>query len=60
MELKERVRHFLKDTGATVTSFCKKVQISPPYYYQWMKNEVEFSESIIHRIKSFLDDVYAK
>lgn len=60
MDLRERVRAFLKDTGATVTNLCKKIEISPTYYYKWIRNEVEFSDRLMHRITEFLNEVYAK
>ena len=60
MELKERVKSFMDDTGSKLSVFCRKVQISPTYYYSWMRGNVEFSESINNRIKAYLDEVYAK
>lgn len=60
MELKERVRSFMDDTGAKLSVFCRKVQISATYYYAWMRGEVDFSENINNRIESYLDDVYVK
>ncbi len=60
MDLREKVKSFLNDTGATVTAFCKKIDISPTYYYKWMKNSVEFSDQLVSRISDFLNDVYAK
>ena len=60
LDLRERVKSFIIDTGATVTSFCKKMEISPTYYYKWMNNNVEFSDQLIIRIKNFLNEVYAK
>lgn len=60
MDLRERVKSFLVDTGSTVTAFCKRIGISPTYYYKWMNNNVEFSDQLIIRIKNFLNEVYAK
>ena len=60
MELKERVRSFMNDTGAKLSVFCRKVQVSVTYYYAWMRGEVEFSENINNRIETYLDEVYAK
>lgn len=60
LDLRERVKSFIIDTGATVTSFCKKMEISPTYYYKWMNNNVEFSDQLTSRIKNFLNEVYAK
>lgn len=60
MELREKVSCFLEDTGATVTNFCKKTNISPTYFYKWMKRDIEFSDTIKSRIVKFLEDVYAK
>lgn len=60
MDLREKVKSFLSDTGGTVTAFCKKIEISPTYYYKWINNNVEFSERLINRIKEFLNEVYAK
>lgn len=50
MELKKRVKSFLDDTGATVMTFCKKINISNSYYYRWVHGEVEFSKDICDRI----------
>ena len=60
MELREKVKSFLRDTGGTVTAFCKKIDISTTYYYKWMKKEVEFSDRLINLIEEFLNNVYAK
>lgn len=60
LDLKERVKSFLADTGSTVTAFCKRIEISPTYYYKWMNNNVEFSGQLISRIKNFLNEVYTK
>ena len=60
MELKTRVRMFVEDTGAKLSIFCTKVDISTTYYYNWMKGKVEFSDVIIQRITEYLDEVYAK
>ena len=60
LDLRERVKSFINDTGATVTAFCKKIEISPTYYYKWMNNNVEFTGQLICRINNFLNEVYAK
>lgn len=60
MDLKEKVKSFLNDTGATVTAFCKRIEISPTYYYKWINNDVEFSNQVANRIEKFLNEVYAK
>ena len=60
MELKTRIRMFLHDTGATVTSFCRKVNISPTYFYKYMNNEVEYSVELVNGIQAYLDEVYTK
>lgn len=60
LDLRQRVKSFINDTGATVTAFCKKIEISPTYYYKWMNNNVEFSNQLISRIINFLNEVYAK
>lgn len=60
MDLRQRVKSFINDTGATVTAFCKKIEISPTYYYKWMNNNVEFSNQLANRITIFLNEVYAK
>ena len=59
-KLKERVKSFMSDTGAKLTIFCRKVDISPTYYYAWMRGEVDFSKGIIDRIEAYLDSVYTK
>jgi len=60
MDLREKVKSYLHDTGCTVTNFCKKIGISTVYYYKWIKKEVEFSDRLIGIIGEFLNDVYAK
>ncbi len=60
LDLRKRVKSFIHDTGATVTAFCKKIEISPTYYYKWINNNVEFSDQLISRINNFLNEVYAK
>ncbi|MCM1253242.1 MAG: hypothetical protein NC321_10505 [Clostridium sp.] len=60
MDLKERVKMFMNDTGAKLSVFCRKVQISSTYYYAWMRGEIEPSESMSDRIRVYLDEVYKK
>lgn len=61
MDLKERVKMFMSDTGGKLSVFCRKVQISTTYYYTWMRGEIEQpSEEMCGRIKAYLDEVYAK
>ncbi len=60
MDLKERVKMFMSDTGAKLSVFCRKVQISSTYYYAWMRGEIEPSESMGERIRTYLDEVYKK
>lgn len=60
MDLRKKVKAFLEDTGARITTFCKKINISPQYYYQWINNEVEFSGEVTNRIITYLNEVYAK
>lgn len=60
MELKERVKMFMNDTGAKLSVFIRKVQISHTYYYSWMRGEVDLSENMSNRITAYLDEVYAK
>lgn len=58
--MRERVKQFLNDTGATVNAFCKHVNISQSWYYRWMHEEIDFSEDIYNRITEYLNEVYAK
>jgi len=60
LNLREKVKSFLSDTGGTITAFCKKMETSTTYYYKWMKKDVEFSDRLICRIEEFLNEVYAK
>ena len=60
LTLRERVKSFRDDTGAKLSTFCRKTNISPTYYYAWMRGEVDFSDAIIERITAYLDEVYAK
>lgn len=60
MDLRKKVREFLYDTGATVTNFCKKVEISTTYYYKWQSKESELSEGLKKNIENYLKEVYAK
>lgn len=60
MELKKRVKMFLEDTGATLSSFCRRMKISNTYYYMWMRGDIEFSDEIVNRITSYLDEIYKK
>ncbi len=60
MNLKERVNMFMSDTGAKLSVFSRKVQMSVTYYYAWMRGEIEPSEEMCGRIRAYLDEVYAK
>ena len=60
MDLKQRVKMFMEDTGAKLSVFSRKVQMSVTYYYAWMRNEVEPSEEMCGRINAYLDEVYKK
>lgn len=60
MNLRKRVKEFLKDTGSTVTNFCKKIGVSTTYYYKWINENVEISDALMQKIENYLDEVYAK
>lgn len=60
MTLKGKINLFLEDTGAPVTAFCRKVGISPTYYYKFMNDEIELSDKLTKRIVTYLKDVYAR
>lgn len=60
MDLKERVKMFMYDTGAKLSVFSKKVQISDTYYYAWMHDKIEPSDEMCERIQAYLDEVYKK
>ena len=59
MDLKERVKMFMEDTGAKLSVFSK-VQISDTYYYAWMHDKIEPSDEMCERIQAYLDEVYKK
>ena len=60
MDLKERVKMFMEDTGAKLSVLSKKVQISDTYYYAWMHDKIEPSDEMCERIQAYLDEVYKK
>lgn len=60
LTVRERVKAFRSDTGAKLSTFCRKTNISPTYYYAWMRGEIEVSDAMINRITAYLDEVYAK
>lgn len=51
---------FMEDTGAKLSVFSKKVQISDTYYYAWMHDKIEPSDEMCERIQAYLDEVYKK
>ena len=50
----------MNDTGAKLSVFCRKVQMSVTYYYAWMRGEIEPSEEMCGRIRTYIDEVYKK
>lgn len=60
MALRNRVKSFLEDTGATINAFCRRIGISTAWYYRWMHEEAEFSDELCEKITTYLDEVYAK
>lgn len=60
MDLRCRVNMFLDDTGATVSAFCKHINIHPSWYYRWINNQIEFSDELIGRVTAYLDAIYKK
>ena len=60
MELKQRVRNFLEDCGATKVNFCRKVGMSTTYYREWQLGERDISKTIKDRITAYRDEVYKK
>lgn len=60
MELRNRVKNFLEDTGATIMAFCKRINISHTYFYKWIRGQLEFSDNVKERIVKYLDEVYKK
>ena len=52
--LRDRVRDFLNEFGMPITVFCKKIEISPGYFYKWKVGKVNFSEEALQRISDYL------
>ena len=52
--LRDRVERFLNEFGMPITVFCKKIEISPGYFYKWKVGKVNFSEETLQRISNYL------
>ena len=55
MDLKQKVRDYIKRVGIQKTPFCSRIGISPSYLYKWFKGEKEFSDNLVNRINSYID-----
>lgn len=54
MDLREKVKSYLHDTGCTVTNFCKKIGISTVYYYDVGVKSPYSTLKILHKHTIFL------
>lgn len=52
--LRDRVQNFLNELEMPITVFCKKIEVSPSYFYKWRVGQVNFSEKTLQRISNFL------
>lgn len=55
MDLKQKVRDYIKRVGIPKTTFCSRIGISLSYLYKWFKGEKEFSDNLVNRINSYID-----
>ena len=55
MDLKQKVRDYIKRVGIPKTTFCSLIGISPSYLYKCFKGEKEFSDNLVNRINSYID-----
>ena len=51
MDLKQKVRDYIKRVGIPKTTFCSRIGISPSYLYKWFKGE----KDLVNRINSYID-----
>ena len=52
--LRDRVQKFLDEFEMPITVFCKKIEISPGYFYKWRVGQVNLSEEALNRISDYL------
>ena len=52
--LRDRVQKFLDELEMPITVFCKKIEISPSYFYKWRVGKVNFSEEALQRISDYI------
>lgn len=60
MNLRERTRSFMNDTGVKATAFCGKIGISTTWLYLWLDGKYELSERHAEKVTAYLDAVYVK
>lgn len=54
MNLVERCQRMFDELGVPVTSFCRKVNISPSYFYACKRGTMSFSKAVEKRINDYL------
>ena len=52
--LRDRVQKFLDELEMPITVFCKKIEISPSYFYKWRVGKVNFSEEALQRVSDYI------
>ena len=55
MDLKQKVRDYIKRVGIPKTTFCSRIGISQSYLNKWFKGEKEFLDNLVNRINSYID-----
>lgn len=53
-DLLARCEQFIDELGVTVTSFCKRVNLSRSGFYAWQTGRISLSNATKHRIDSYL------
>ena len=54
MELKERTKVFIQETGVPLSKFAERVGLSRPYVYKWLTTAMPISTKAMERIDCFL------
>lgn len=54
MDIKTRCKKFMDELGVPVTNFCKRIELSPSSYYDWMRDKAKLSDATEKRIDKYL------
>lgn len=54
MSIQEQTQKTLQEVGIPVTTFCKRIRISPGAYYRWLHDDLRLSKAKEDAIRDYI------